>query len=296
MFTVLVSGIPDRFPTRQTVEVHYERIVDARDERLADYIDLTDPEIRRRYEHEGFFIAEGLEVVKRLILSDVRCRSIVVAPNRIEAMSAFLNDAQCPVYIADRHVVSQVIGFDLHRGVIASGQRPDPVNVEQVLQRPPLSGVRHVFAALHGVGDHENLGAIVRSARAFQIDALVLDPTCADPFYRRSVRVSMGEIFFLPVVHMKVEELIGTIRRYEGSSVAFTPRPDALSIDRLPFPSGPLGLIFGSEGFGLPDKILNAADIRARIPIAAVVDSLNVGHAAAIAFAAAAKLRSDQES
>lgn len=270
--------------------MQFETVVDADDPRLSDYVGLTDPQIRRRQEQDRFFIAEGPEVVKRLISSDLRCRSIVVAPNRLAAMAESLERAQCPVYVADREVVSRIVGFDLHRGVIASGHRPDPVVLDEALTHPPRFGERHRIAVLHGVGDHENLGAIVRSARAFHIDALVLDPTCADPYYRRSVRVSMGEIFFLPVIHMTVEDLIVDLRERGGTSIAFTPRTHSVPIDDLRIPPGAVAMIFGSEGFGLPDDILSSADVRTRIAISPEVDSLNVGHAAAVAFASIAKL------
>lgn len=267
-------------------------IVDPRDPRLADYVGLTDPQIRRRYEAEKFFIAEGIEVVRRLIASPIPLRSIVVAPNRIDALRDVLARARCPVYVAERSVMSETIGFDLHRGVIASGFRPDFVPLDDIVSQRPKLGSHHRIAVLHGVGDHENLGAIVRSARAFRIDALVLDPTCADPYYRRSVRVSMGEIFLLPVAQMPIHELIAAIRAHGGSTIALTPRSDAQPIaDLAKNPrndSGPMALIFGSEGFGLPEDVLDAVDVQARIPIAEDVDSLNVGHAAAIAFAVTA--------
>lgn len=270
--------------------MQYAIIDDPADARVADYVDLTDPQIRRRQESNRFFIAEGIEVVKRMIGSDIRCRSIVVAPNRLEMMGDVLSRADCPVYVADRNVLSRIVGFDLHRGVIASGQRPDAVSLEKIFAQQPLLGEHHRVAVLHEVSDHENLGAIVRSARAFHIDALVLDPSCADPYYRRCVRVSMGEIFRLPVVQMPVQDLIHEVCHRGGSSVAFTPRPDAVRLDDLLPVSGPLALIFGSEGFGLPDDVLQLADVCSRIPIASDVDSLNVGHAAAVAFARTARL------
>lgn len=283
--TVLLHCRFTRFASGQTEDVRFETIADSSDARLTDYVGLTDPVIHRRQESERFFIAEGVEVVKRLIASDLQCRSIVIAPNRLEAMHDSLEMVDCPVYVADRNVISNIVGFDLHRGVVASGQRPDPVSFDDVLSRPPRIGRRHRIAVLHGVSDHENLGAIVRSARAFHIDALVLDPTCADPYYRRSVRVSMGEIFLLSVVNMEAHELIQKIRLHGGSSVAFTPRSDSVDVSDLRVAPGPLAMIFGSEGYGLPDDLLAEADIRSRIPIAADVDSLNVGHSAAVAFA-----------
>ena len=275
--------------------MHFETIDDPNDSRLVDYVGLTDPQIRRRQLDQQFFIAEGIETVKRLIRSQIECRSIVIAPNRLAAMKEVLEGVQCPVYVAERRVVSEIVGFDLHRGVIASGERPSAVSLTEVVSRPPRLGPRHRLAVLHGVNDHENVGAIVRSARAFHIDALVLDPTCADPYYRRSVRVSMGEIFFLPVIHSPVTEFLDELRLLDGTSAAFTPRSittsrEVVSIANLQPRSGPLALIFGSEGFGLPDDVLSAADVCVRIPIASDVDSLNVGHAASVAFALTAHL------
>ncbi|MFM8857220.1 MAG: TrmH family RNA methyltransferase [Actinomycetota bacterium] len=270
--------------------MHFETIDDPNDSRLVDYIGLTDPQIRRRQLDEQFFIAEGIETVKRLIRSQIECRSIVIAPNRLTAMHDVLEEVRCPVYMAERHVVSEIVGFDLHRGVIASGHRPTAASLTDVLSRPPRLGARHRLAVLHGVNDHENVGAIVRSARAFHIDALVLDPTCADPYYRRSVRVSMGEIFFLPVIHSPVTEFLDQLRHFGGTSMAFTPRSNAESVENLGPSSGPFALIFGSEGFGLPEEVLSAAETCVRIPIASDVDSLNVGHAASVAFALTAQL------
>lgn len=267
------------------VDAKFETIDSSEDPRLEDYVGLTDPDIRRRFADRPFFIAEGIEVVRRLVASDVEVRSIVVAPNRLDAMREVVSKVTCPVYVAERTVVSQIVGFDLHRGVIASAWRPPSVSFADVMARSPRRGAVHRFAVLHGIGDHENIGAIVRSARAFSYDALVLDPTCADPYYRRSVRVSMGEIFHLPVVTMPVDEAIRSIRAHGGTSVALTPRSDAVPLGELAQPRGPLGVILGSEGFGLPDEILQAADVRARIVIDPDVDSLNVGHAAAVAFA-----------
>lgn len=239
----------------------------------------------RRSTQRPFFIAEGLEVVRRLVASGLELRSIVVAPNRLERVLPFLTDVRCPVYVAERDVISSTVGYALHRGVIGSAYRPQAPQLDDVLSRPPLDGVRHRLAVLQGVNDHENLGAIARSARAFGIDALVLDPTCADPYYRRCVRVSMGEILFLPIVTVPIEDLMATVHRHRGTVVALTPRRDVAPLSEVPRHDGPLALVFGAEGYGLPETTLSAADHMARIPISEDVDSLNVGHAAAVAFA-----------
>lgn len=265
---------------------NWPTIDDPADSRLADYIGLTDRDIVRRHESEQFFIAEGPEVVRRLVASGLPIRSIVLAPNRVDDMAAALIDVTAPTFIAERAVISAVAGFDLHRGVIASAARPPLLSLDEVLSRPSPSGRAHRLAILEGLNDHENLGAIARSARAFDIDALVLDPTCADPYYRRTVRVSMGEILFLPIVRSPIVDVIAAVRRHGGSSLALTPDRTAPSLTDIPFPTdGPLALVLGSEGFGLDTTTLDMCDSRARIPIARDVDSLNVGHAAAVAFA-----------
>ncbi|MGA0877880.1 MAG: TrmH family RNA methyltransferase [Ilumatobacteraceae bacterium] len=260
-------------------------ITDSGDRRLADYVGLTDPEMSRRSTERPFFIAEGIEVVRRLVASGLELRSIVVAPNRLERLLPVLTEVRCPIYVAERDVISSTVGYALHRGVIGSAYRPVPPLLDDVLSQPPLDGVRHRLAVLQGVNDHENLGAIARSARAFGIDALALDPTCADPYYRRCVRVSMGEILFLPVITMSIDDLLTTVHRHHGTVVALTPRRDARPLLEVAPSDGPLALVLGAEGFGLPESTLSNADHMARIPIAHDVDSLNVGHAAAVAFA-----------
>lgn len=266
--------------------VDHPLIEDPSDPRLADYIGLSDRDINRRREDERFFIAEGPEVVRRLVASGLDIRSIVVSPNRMADMSEALAGTKAPVYLAERSVVSAVAGFDLHRGVIASANRPPTASLSDVLGRPSIASGGHRIAILEGLNDHENLGAIARSARAFAIDALVLDERCADPYYRRTVRVSMGEILFLPIVRTSVDSAMAVIRSLGGSSLALTPAADAVAIGELTVDhDAPLAFVLGAEGSGLSDRTLRDADHRVRIEIAPDVDSLNVGHAAAVAFA-----------
>jgi len=254
---------------------------------------LSDPELRRQISDKPFFIAEGIEVVRRLLISGLRVRSVMLAPNRLERLRPSLDNVTCPVFVVERDVISTTVGYAIHRGVIASAFRPTPPHLDDVLRAPPTNGTHHRLAVLQGVNDHENLGAIARSAHAFGIDALILDPTCTDPYYRRCVRVSMGEILFLPVITMTMDDLFSTVHRHHGTVVALTPRHDAMPIKQIPISHGqshglshgPVAFVFGAEGYGLPDSTLQAADYQARIPIVPAVDSLNVGHAAAVAFA-----------
>lgn len=266
-----------------TVSAH---ITDPRDSRLADYVGLKDAHIRRLPATEQFLVAEGPEVVRRLVASHLPIRSILVSPNRLDAMAGALSRVSCPVYTAERSVMTEVIGFDLHRGVVATAARPAWSTLDDVLTHPPRDGRRHRLLMFESMNDNENLGAIARSARAFGIDALVLDARCADPYYRRTVRVSMGEILFMPIVRAEVGAVTGFIREAGGVTFALTPADDAVDIRTTsPHGGGPLVLLLGAEGPGLTPGALSAADVRVRIPIDADVDSLNVGHAAAVALA-----------
>ena len=262
------------------------RVTDADDPRLADYRHLRDADIRRSVEGDAFLIAEGVAVVRRLAASGLSVRSVLLTPQRFDSMIDSLAHLECPIYVASPDVVAGTAGFNLHRGVVAAAERPQPSTLDDVMRREPLDGRRHRLAVLEGVNDHENLGAIARAARAFAIDALVLDPTCADPYYRRAVRVSMGEMLFLPIVRATVADVIDFCARRGGASWALTPSHDADDIRECAHGSfDPLALLFGAEGPGLSDATMQGATRRVRIPISRDVDSLNVGHAAAVAFA-----------
>jgi tRNA G18 (ribose-2'-O)-methylase SpoU len=255
-------------------------ITNSSDPRLADYVGLRDPEHRRRLEGDDFFIAEGINVIERLIASSYELRSVLVTTQRYERMEPMLSPLSCPVYIASRDVLAQVAGFDLHRGAVASAHRGAQPALADVLR------ASHTIAVLEGLNDPENLGAIARSARALGVQALLLDPTCADPFYRRTVRVSMGEILFLPVVRsVDWNADLQTVASAGYRMLALTPSHSATSIhDVRRAPNDQVALLLGAEGPGLSPRTLARAE-RVRIPLRADADSLNVGHAAAIAFA-----------
>lgn len=254
-------------------------ITDADDPRLSDYVGLRDPQHRRRLEGDEFFIAEGINVIERLVVSSYVLRSVLVTSSRYERMRQMLDEVTCPVFIASRDILARVAGFDLHRGAVASAHRGAPAALVDV-----LSNSRTV-AVLEGLNDPENLGAIARSARALGIDALVLDPTCADPFYRRTVRVSMGEILFLPIVRSTDwSKDLQSLADGGYRMLALTPSPTAESIHTVVrTEQDRVALILGAEGPGLSERTLARSE-RVRIPLRADADSLNVGHAAAIAF------------
>ncbi len=259
-------------------------ITDADDERVADYIGLRDPHHRRRLEGSEFFIAEGLNVIERLLVSAYSVRSVLVTPSRFERLEPKLGQLTCPVYVADRDVLARVAGFDLHRGAVASANRSVLHTFDEVLRES------RTIAVLEALNDAENLGAIARSARALGIDALLLDPTCTDPFYRRTVRVSMGEILFLPMV--RSADWPADLRRIAEAGfrmLALTPAASAASIHDIERTDGDkVAILLGAEGPGLTAATLGSTE-PVRIPQRSDVDSLNVGHAAAVAFALLAR-------
>lgn len=254
------------------------RVSDPADTRLDSYRAL------RARESRDVLWAEGPTVIERLLASPLHVRSMLVTPaacarleQRCAAAIEVAQAAGALVLVADQHVVNEVVGFDLHRGAIAIADRPAFAPLATVV----ASAQRIVV--LEGVNDAENLGAIARSARALGADALVLDPTCADPWYRRSVRVSMGELLHLPVARADLAAVFGELASAGIDCWALTPSPAAAAIGSLVAPSR-LALLAGAEGPGLSAQAL-AACRNVRIPIRDGVDSLNVGHAVAVALA-----------
>jgi tRNA G18 (ribose-2'-O)-methylase SpoU len=255
-------------------------VEDPADPRLVDYVDLADPDVRRRVETDGgFFIAESPLVVRRLLESGRRVRSVLVTPAQYDALSGAFADAAlaAPVYVAPDAVLRRVVGFDLHRGAVAAADRWPLPAAESV-----LAGARRV-AVLERVNDHENLGVLFRSAAALGVDAVLLDSECSDPLYRRCVRVSIGHVLQLPWTRIAS---IDEVRRAGLVSFALTPNADAIPIDVIEWPDR-TALLLGAEGPGLSGVWLDSADHRVRIPMRPGSDSLNVGTAAAIAFYAA---------
>jgi tRNA G18 (ribose-2'-O)-methylase SpoU len=243
-------------------------VTDAGDPRLVPYRALTDADLGRDGE---LFICEGVLAVRRVAELGVTLRSVLVTPKRLHA----IDDLGAPILVVDQEVMDTVVGFSLHRGVVATAERPVERTVTDV-----VSGARTV-AALEGINDHENLGALFRNAAAFGVDAIVLDPSCADPLYRRSVRVSLGHLLAVPFA--RSSSWRAELRAAGFELVALTPHVDADPIESLPR-DGRVALLLGAEGAGLSSEALADADRLVRIPLAPGVDSLNVATAAAIAF------------
>lgn len=260
-------------------------IADPGDNRLADFRALNDQSLRRKLESDEFFIAEGYVAIERLIESGHVVRSVLLAPSRVSRFEPHLQmlaAADVPVFVAERETIAEVVGFDMHRGVIASANRKPSPTLDKLLSTSSR------IAVLEGLNDAENLGAISRAARAFGIDGLLIDPTCTDPYSRRTVRVSMGEVLFLPIVRISEPDWPGALHTLQAAGFeiwAMTPEHGAADLWSIPVP-GRLAVLLGAEGPGLTEQSLAASSRRVRIPIRPEVDSLNVGHAAAVTFAA----------
>lgn len=265
-------------------------IDDPADPRLDDYCLLNDQAARRNREGDEFFIAEGYVSIDRVVDSEHELRSVLVTPSRVDRIIdrvPGLDDGPTPLYVMTRDLMADAVGFDLHRGVVASAWRRPVQTATEIAQ----SSARRV-AILVGLNDAENVGVISRAARALGIDALVLDPSCTDAYSRRTIRVSMGEILHLPVARSTDwPDDLDTFHEAGFESWAMTPAPDAVDLWSVPPADLPerLAIVVGAEGPGLDQHTMDSCTRRVRIPIDASVDSLNVGHAAAITFAAVAR-------
>ncbi|MEU3979947.1 RNA methyltransferase [Streptomyces sp. NPDC026672] len=257
---------------------------DPDDPRLHDYTDLTDVELRRRREPaEGLFIAEGEKVIRRAADAGYAMRSMLLSAKWVDVMRDVIDELPVPVYTVTPELAERVTGYHVHRGALASMRRkPLPTAAE-------LLGPARRVVVMEAVNDHTNIGAIFRSAAALGMDAVLLSPDCADPLYRRSVKVSMGAVFSVPYARLDTwPKGLEAVREAGFTLLALTPDEKATSLDEAAaHRMDRVALMLGAEGDGLSTKALVAADEWVRIPMSHGVDSLNVGAAAAVAFYAA---------
>ncbi len=256
-------------------------ISDPEDGRLAEFRALNDAGARRRLEAggpfgSGFFVGEGWLVLERVHELRLPIRAVLVDDRRLDRLGELLGRRleSTVVYSAPAAVIAAVVGFDLHRGVVATVDRPRPVDA------PSLAAGARRLLVIEGITDAENLGVLFRNAAGLGADGVLLDPTVGDPLTRRTVRVSLGHVLTVPWARTPEPW------RQEGYRVlALTPSPDAIRLDELAIePGQPVALMVGAEGPGLSPEAIAAADDLVAIPMARRVDSINVASAAAIAM------------
>jgi tRNA G18 (ribose-2'-O)-methylase SpoU len=293
-------------------------IDDPNDPRLNDYTSLTDVELRRRREPaEGLFIAEGEKVIRRARHAGFRMRSMLLSAKWVDVMRDVIDEVPAPVYAVSPELAEQVTGYHVHRGALASMQRrplPTPdellvaagriVIMEAVNDHTDIGAMLSLslqqrarqrrIAIFEDIVDHANLGAAFRNAAALGVDAVFLTPRCADPLYRRAVKVSMGAVFAVPYTRLESWPQDADVFRKHGFVLAALCLSErSITLDELSDRHyEKLALMLGTEGEGLSAGALRAADEHVRIPMDAGVDSLNVAAASAVAFYATRR-RSD---
>jgi tRNA G18 (ribose-2'-O)-methylase SpoU len=257
-------------------------VTDPGDARLDDFRDLNS--IDRRPDlptGKALVIAEGVLVVQRMLGSRFRPFSLLGTDRRLAELRDDLAGVDIPYYRARAEVMAEVVGFHLNRGVLAAARRPPEPTVGQTLEGA------WTVAVLEGVNDHENLGSIFRNAAGLGVDAVMLGAGCADPLYRRAVRVSMGHALLVPYARTAAWPSDLDILRDSGFHLmAMTPDPAALPLHQAMAEVGDdrLAVLVGAEGPGLTAAAMRASDVRVRVPMARGTDSLNVATAAALAF------------
>ena len=274
---------------------------DAADERLADYTRLTDVALRRRLETErGLYMAESTKVIARAVEAGHAPRSFLMARRWYESMRPVIAAAtgcggrddggDVPVFLAEEDLLRAITGFHLHRGALAAMHRPELAAVAELLASARGGAGARRIAVLEDLVDHTNVGAAFRSAAALGVDAVLVAPRCADPLYRRSVRVSMGTVFQVPWTRINAWPDPGELHRAGFTVAALALSEDAVDLDDFASspactaPDSRVAVVLGAEGDGLAARTIAAADAVVRIPMAGGVDSLNVAAAAAVAF------------
>jgi tRNA G18 (ribose-2'-O)-methylase SpoU len=257
-------------------------ILDSGDPRVDDFRDLNSVDRRPDLPTgKGLVIAEGVLVVQRMLASRFPPHALLGTDRRLTELAADLTGVDVPFYRASAEVMAAVVGFHLNRGVLAVARRSPELSTAEV-----VAGTRTI-AVLEGVNDHENLGSIFRNAAGLGVDAVVFGAGCADPLYRRAVRVSMGHALLVPFARVQSwPGELNILRDCGFRLLAMTPDPRAPSLAEVmgTLAGDKVAVLVGAEGPGLTETAMRASDARVRIPMARGTDSLNVATAAALAF------------
>ena len=264
-------------------------ITDPADERVRDYFTLTDVALRTKVEPErGLYLAESEKVIRRALGAGHRPRSFLMGKRWVTDLSDIVEQAESqgvPVYFASAGIIETMTGFHLHRGALASMHRPQLVEPTELLQQALQNDASRILV-LEDIVDHTNVGAVFRSAAALGVDAVLTTPRCADPLYRRAVRVSMGTVFQVPWTRIEPWPAGLQVLRDHGFTVAaFALGDGAVSLDDLAANQPDrLAMVFGTEGDGLSRLAVKGADLVVKIPMSGGVDSLNIAAASAVAL------------
>ena len=263
-------------------------ITDPQASQLDVYARLTEAQLRsRRRPEDGLFIAESAVVIGHALDAGYQPVSLLMERRQLEGKDRPLAQrvGDVPIYVGEREVLSGITGYALTRGVLCAMRRPRLPSVEEICAR-----ARRV-AVLEGIVDHTNVGAIFRSAAALGIDAVLVTPTCCDPFYRRAVRVSMGTVFQVPWARIGEDVAdwpqkgVERLHALGFRTAAMALTDNSVSIDDAQLAAEPrLAIVLGTEGDGLSPRTIAACDYTVKIPMAHGVDSLNVAAASAVAF------------
>ncbi|MDQ0575383.1 TrmH family RNA methyltransferase [Agromyces albus] len=259
--------------------MHIERVRDAASDTVADFARLTDVTLRSATEPErGLYIAESAKVIRRAVAAGHRPRSVLMEEKWLPGLQEALAPFDIPVHLADPDQLEAITGYRVHRGALAAFERPELPDPAELLR-----AARRVVV-LEDIVDHTNVGAIFRSVAALGADAVFVSPRCADPLYRRSVRVSMGTVFQVPWTRLPDwPEAERMLRVHDFAIAALALADGAVSLRALAAdPPTRLAVVFGAEGDGLSRNALAAADTVVTIPMSHGVDSLNVAAAAAV--------------
>jgi tRNA G18 (ribose-2'-O)-methylase SpoU len=264
------------------VSVNLIDVTDPADPRLDDFRDLNSVDRRPDLPSgKGLVIAEGVLVVQRMLASRFIPRAMLGTDRRLGELADDLEGVTAPYYRVQPDVMAEVVGFHLNRGVLASASRPPELTVSQVLEDA------RTVAVLEGVNDHENLGSIFRNAAGLGVDAVVFGMGCADPLYRRAVRVSMGHALLVPYAWtVDWPQDLQMLQAKGFRLLAMTPDPAARTLAHAmeQVADHKVAILVGAEGPGLTERAMRASDMRVRIPMSRGTDSLNVATAAALAF------------
>ncbi|WP_024793895.1 TrmH family RNA methyltransferase [Tomitella biformata] len=259
--------------------VHVIDINDPADPRLDSFRDLNSSDRRPDLpDGRGLVIAEGVLVVQRMIDSRFPMAGLLGVEGRLAKLGADLDAVDAPYYRVTAEMMTACIGFPLNRGVLAVAERPSTLTFDAV-----VDGAR-TLVILEDVNDHENIGSIFRNGAGMNVDAVLFGGSCADPLYRRAVRVSMGHVLRVPFADVPDwPNGLQLLRERGFQVVSLTPNPEALPLAAA-MSGEKVALLVGAEGPGLREHTMQATDVRARIPMAPGADSLNVATAAAMAF------------